>query len=84
MLDPRIAMETAGLIETFPPRGSAARQPVLLQSLEAQLLDELAGAAVRLTRHRSRDPQMSANLVLQAHGKVRMHASPNPVVCVPL
>ncbi|KIY99897.1 hypothetical protein MNEG_8064 [Monoraphidium neglectum] len=62
-------MDAAGQIETFPPRASNARQPLLLQSLEALLLDEV-GAAVRLAGagpHRTRDPQGAANLALQAH-----------------
>ncbi|KAI8463941.1 MAG: hypothetical protein J3K34DRAFT_493647 [Monoraphidium minutum] len=65
-------MDAAGLIETLPPRASAARQPVLLQSLEALLLDELGGGerAAACGRGRRRDPLIAQNLSLHAHSKV--------------
>jgi len=72
-------MEAEALLETFPPRASACWQPVLLQALEAQLVDEQANA-VRIAGGggsnplRVRDPALAANLTLQAHSRVRMNA----------
>eukprot|EP00775_Hariotina_reticulata_P013194 gene13194-13325_t len=61
-----------GFIEVFPPRSPSSRPPVLLQTLEANLL-EATNAAARLASagpHQQRDPNLAANLSLHVHRQV--------------
>lgn len=59
-------------VQVFPPRAAASRPPVLLQTLEAELL-EASNSAARLASagpHQQRDPKLAANLALDAHRQV--------------
>lgn len=58
--------------QVFPPRASGSRPPVLLQTLEKELL-EASNAASRLASagpHQQRDPKLAANLSLDVHRQV--------------
>lgn len=68
----QLVLMEVGFIEVFPPRASGSRQPVLLQTLETQLL-EASNAASRLASagpHQQRDPKLAANLSLDVHRQV--------------
>ncbi|KAF6264922.1 hypothetical protein COO60DRAFT_1183077 [Scenedesmus sp. NREL 46B-D3] len=59
-------------MQVFPPRAAGSRSPVLLQTLEAQL-SEATNAATRAASaglHQRRDPNVAANLALDAHRQV--------------
>eukprot|EP00878_Enallax_costatus_P043485 GHUV01051482.1.p1 GENE.GHUV01051482.1~~GHUV01051482.1.p1 ORF type:complete len:253 (+),score=76.86 GHUV01051482.1:179-937(+) len=64
--------QEVGFIEVFPPRAAGSRPPVLLQTLEAQLLEatNTASRAASAGPHQIRDPQLAANLALDCHRKV--------------
>eukprot|EP00878_Enallax_costatus_P040747 GHUV01047109.1.p1 GENE.GHUV01047109.1~~GHUV01047109.1.p1 ORF type:complete len:231 (+),score=59.13 GHUV01047109.1:394-1086(+) len=59
-------------MQVFPPRAAGSRPPVLLQTLEAQLLEatNTASRAASAGPHQIRDPQLAANLALDCHRKV--------------
>lgn len=59
-------------LQVFPPRAPGSRPPVLLQTLETELL-EASNAASRLASagpHQQRDPKLAANLSLDVHRQV--------------
>jgi hypothetical protein len=66
------------LLQVFPPRAAGSRPPLLLQTLEAELL-EASNSASRLASagpHQQRDPKQAANLALDAHRQVRALLGP--------
>ncbi|WIA11474.1 hypothetical protein OEZ85_011588 [Tetradesmus obliquus] len=67
-----MALHEVGFIEVFPPRAAGSRPPVLLQTLEAQLLEATNAAARSASAgpHQQRDPNIAANLSLDAHRQV--------------
>jgi hypothetical protein len=69
--------DAAPTLETTPPRGPAAGQPLLLAALEARLQEELAacgrtaaGGGSGLALAAPRPPALAANLALHAHAQV--------------
>lgn len=68
---------TTCCMQVFPPRAAGSRPPVLLQTLEAQLLEaaNLASRAASAGPHQQRDPQLAANLSLDAHRQVSWQSS---------
>lgn len=65
------------LLQVFPPRAAGSRPPVLLQTLEAQLLEATNAAARSASAgpHQQRDPNIAANLSLDAHRQASLYSS---------
>lgn len=58
--------------QVFPPRAAGSRPPVLLQTLETQLLEAANSASRQASAgpHQQRDPKLAANLSLDVHRQV--------------
>eukprot|EP00879_Flechtneria_rotunda_P021644 GHRR01022813.1.p1 GENE.GHRR01022813.1~~GHRR01022813.1.p1 ORF type:complete len:250 (+),score=92.40 GHRR01022813.1:88-750(+) len=64
--------QEVGFIEVFPPRAFGSRPPVLLQTLETQLLEaaNAANRAATAVPQKHHDSQLATNLTLDVHRQV--------------